>query len=137
MTGPRRFSAQPLILPLTLAALLALPGCYARRSIPTESEARPEAQVREENARAKARETQELEAQAKADEARAKAEEAKARAEEAKAKVLAGLASPDASGKFYENAAAYTINVLNGPEVAPEEAAAPAGPRASRRGRTR
>lgn len=40
---------------------------------------------------------------------------------EAKAKALANLANPDNTARFYDNAAAYTLNILNGPQVAPEE----------------
>jgi 5,10-methylenetetrahydrofolate reductase len=34
--------------------------------------------------------------------------------------VLANLANPDNTARFYSNAAAYTLNILNGPEVAPQ-----------------
>lgn len=39
----------------------------------------------------------------------------------AKQAVLASLANTDNTAKFYSNAAAYTLNILNGPEVAPQE----------------
>ena len=35
--------------------------------------------------------------------------------------MLASLANPDNTAKFYQNAAAYTLNILNGPEVAPDQ----------------
>jgi hypothetical protein len=38
----------------------------------------------------------------------------------AKKAVLANLANPDNTARFYSNAAAYTLNILNGPEVAPQ-----------------
>ncbi|KAF8059691.1 hypothetical protein HT031_005099 [Scenedesmus sp. PABB004] len=40
---------------------------------------------------------------------------------EAKQRVLASLATPENTVKFYENASAYTLNILNGPEVSPDE----------------
>ncbi|WIA22101.1 hypothetical protein OEZ85_004443 [Tetradesmus obliquus] len=39
----------------------------------------------------------------------------------AKKTVLGNLANPDNTARFYSNAAAYTLNILNGPEVAPQE----------------
>jgi hypothetical protein len=38
----------------------------------------------------------------------------------AKKTVLGNLANPDNTARFYSNAAAYTLNILNGPEVAPQ-----------------
>lgn len=40
---------------------------------------------------------------------------------DAKEAVLASLANTDNTAKFYQNAAAYTLNILNGPEVAPDQ----------------
>lgn len=40
---------------------------------------------------------------------------------DAKARTLGNLANVDNTAKFYANADAYAVNILNGPEVPPDE----------------